>query len=116
MTDKTDYEALATWAEDDMRLSADSATALRGAPAATKGRVALEAALGGAAAVERAMRGGRPPLDPGAAPGAHARSRTVRLTTDLDHRLDELVAAQRRRPSDIMREALADYLENHRAG
>lgn len=115
MAKKTDYGQLSTWAEDEMQLNADSTTARRGQAAAAKGKAALEAALGGPQAVERAIRGGRPPLDPDAKPGQHSRSRTIRLTTELNERLDALAAAQSRRPSDIMREALADYLEGHRA-
>jgi hypothetical protein len=115
MSKTTDYAELSEWAENEMQLREGSTTARRDRAAAAKGRAALEAALGGPATVERAIRGGRPPLDPDARPGQHSRSRTIRLTTDLNDRLDALATEQHRRPSDIMREALDDYLKRHRA-
>lgn len=105
---------LATWAEHDMVLAKDSPTALRGEAAAAYGRALLENALGGPEAVQRAV-GGRPPLDPGAEPGRHARKRQVRLPADLDAALDTLAAAQQRRASDVLRDALTDYVATHPA-
>jgi hypothetical protein len=62
-TDK-DYHAAAIWAEHDMTLPKNSRTALRGKPAADFGRSVLDRALGG-----------RPSIDPNAAPGQRSRPR-----------------------------------------
>jgi len=94
-----DYQAAADWAEHDMTLNPTSTTALRGEKAAEHGRRALERAMGG-----------RPSIDPAAAPGQHARVRQVRLPADVDRRLEEVADTQHRRPSDVMRDALAEYL------
>ena len=94
-----DYQAAADWAEHDMTLKPASTTALRSAAAAAHGRAALERALGG-----------RPSIDPNAKPGQHSRTRQVRLPADINDRLDQTAAAQHRRASDVMRDALAEYL------
>lgn len=107
-TDK-DYADAAGWAEAEMELSPNSATAKRGKQAAGVGRAALETAFGGAAALDRAL-GGRPALNPDAGPGEHARIRHVRLAPDLDAQLDAAAQAQHRNASEIMREALTRYL------
>jgi len=113
-SDVTDEE-LAKWAENEMTLNPGSSTALRGEAAAARGRAALEAALGGSDAVERAIHGGgRPSIDPAAAPGKHSRTRQVRLAADVSSQLDQLAAAQHRRPSDLLRDAVAAYLDTHK--
>lgn len=99
MTKPKDYRAAADWAEQEMTLTDSSATALRGEEAAAHGRRELERALGG-----------RPSIDPAAAPGQHARVRQVRLPADVNRRLEQLAGSQHRRPSDVMRDALAEYL------
>ncbi|MGQ0624439.1 MAG: ribbon-helix-helix domain-containing protein [Sporichthyaceae bacterium] len=103
--DERDYQHAADWAEHDMALKPDSRTALRGAAAAEHGRALLERATGG-----------RPPLDPNAAPGQHSPVRQVRLPADLNEQLDAVAAAEHRRPSDVIRSALADYLAARSAG
>jgi len=50
---------------------------------------------------------GRPPLSGGSGPSPTV---TVRLDEDLNNRLDEHTATSGRRRSDIVREALRDYL------
>jgi len=57
MSTEKEYAAVAEWAERDMRLPENSATALRGEPAAAYGRSVLERAFGG-----------RPSIDPAAGP------------------------------------------------
>ena len=106
MNSEKDYQAAADWAEHDidwaehdMTLKPASTTALRSAAAAAHGRAALERALGG-----------RPSIDPNAKPGQHSRTRQVRLPADINDRLDQTAAAQHRRASDVMRDALAEYL------
>jgi len=105
MTKPKDYQAAADWAEHDMTLKPNSTTTLRGEAAAEHGRAALERALGG-----------RPSIDPSAKPGQHSRTRQVRLPNDINTKLDEVAAAQNRRPSEIMRAALAEYLEHAETG
>lgn len=115
-TDASDAR-LAEWAEYEMTLNPESTTALHGAAAAAKGRALLEAALGGPGEVERAINpGGRPSIDPHAQPGQHSRTRQVRLAAQMSSQLDALAAAQHRRPSDLMRDAVAHYIETHQAG
>jgi Ribbon-helix-helix protein, copG family len=105
MTKSKNYQAAADWAEHDMTLKPNSTTALRGEAAAEHGRAALERALGG-----------RPSIDPSAKRGQHSRTRQVRLPNDIDTKLDEVAASQNRRPSEIMRAALAEYLKRAEAG
>lgn len=104
-TDQQDYEAAAEWAEKDMTLTPKSSTALRGAAAGALGRGLLERATGG-----------RPALDPAAGPGHRSRVRQVRVPADLGAGLDAVARAQGRRVSDVMRDALAEYVSTHRAG
>jgi len=87
-----------------MTLAPTSTTALRGSDAAAFGRDLLERATGG-----------RPPLDPTAAPGQHSPVRQVRLPIAVNEQLAAVAAAEHRRPSDVIRTALADYLATHPA-
>lgn len=106
MTKRTeqDYQAAADWAENEMTLRPDSETALRGSAAAEHGREAIARALGG-----------RPSIDPDAAPGQHAKGRTVRLPAALEAQLLELAAQQNRKPSEILRDAADSYIREHLA-
>lgn len=105
MSTEQDYDAAAEWAEKDMTLAPGSTTALRGTAAADLGRGLLERATGG-----------RPALDPAAGPGHRSRVRQVRVPADVGAGLDALARAQNRRVSDVMRDALTDYISTHRAG
>lgn len=116
MRSEQEYQAAADWAEQEMDLSqATGGTVRRGAAAAAHGRQMLEQAAGGPAELEKLLRG-RPSIDPAAGPGEHSRVRQVRLPAAQNQQLDALAASQGRRPSDIMRDALAEYLTIHRAG
>ncbi|MBA3019649.1 ribbon-helix-helix domain-containing protein [Propionicimonas sp.] len=85
-------------------------TAHTGEQATTLGRALLENALGGPEGVDKAL-GGRPSLSTaGISP-----SRTVRLPRDLDSALINLARAEGRKPSAIVRDAVADYLAQHHA-
>ena len=107
--DLTDEErALAEWAQGDINPNLDHPGVLRGAKAAAQGIADLEAAMG-RENLHQAL-GGRPPLDPAAGPGEHSPVRGVRLPAPLNARLDAVAAAQGRRPSDVIRDALARYL------
>jgi hypothetical protein len=102
---EADYQAAADWAENEMTLKpGGSAKALRGEEAAAYGRDLVARALGG-----------RPPLNAGAAPGQRAKVRTVRLSDDLEAGLLAIAADQSRRPSDVLRDAVSDYIAQHQA-
>lgn len=111
MRTEQEYQALADWAEHEMDLTqATGGVTQYGADAAAQGRADLEAAAGGPEQLAELMRGGRPSIDPDAAPGEHAKNRQVRLPAATNRALVELAAAQGRTPSDLMREAISDYL------
>jgi hypothetical protein len=99
MANAKDYQTAADWAEHEMTLNPGSTTALRGDDAAKRGREVLAKALGG-----------RPSIDPDAKPGQHARVRQVRVSTEVDARIEVLAADRHVKASDIIREALAAYL------
>jgi hypothetical protein len=103
MTEK-DYDAAAEWAEHDMALPENSRSALRGEVAAEFGRDLIERS-----------RGGRPSVDPDAGPGEKSPVRQVRLPRAVDNDLVALAASQHRNLSEVMREAIVEYLTTHRA-
>ena len=72
------------------------------------GRAILEAALGSGKALDRAL--GRPSLN-GQAGTGQSPVRHVRLPHDLDALLIQRAAAEDRKPSEVVREALASYLK-----
>jgi len=99
-----DYQQAAEWAEHDMPLRPTSTTALRGEGAAAFGRDLLERATGG-----------RPSIDPKARPGEHSPVRQVRLPGEVNEQLAALAHAGHRRPSDVIRAAVTDYIADHTA-
>jgi len=106
--------SLSEWAED---LTAFGTEAHLTSDADASGRAMLEKALGGPEGVERAVRG-RPVLSSRNA--SHARGyrspqRTFRLPHDLDEKLTRLSAKQGRRQSDVVRDALAEYIQRNSA-
>lgn len=106
MTKRTEaeYQKMADWAENEMDFDADGPGVLYGAAAAAEGRAAIERALGG-----------RPSIDLAAEPGQHSKNRTVRLPAELEKQLLEVAAQQNRRPSDVMRDAVGEYVRAHPA-
>ncbi len=104
MSTEKDYTAAAEWAEHEMALPHNSATAVRGEDAAAYGRSVLERALGG-----------RPSIDPDATPGQHSRVRQVRLPGSMDEGLATLAHQQHRTTSDVLRDAVTEYLNTHAA-
>ena len=84
-----------------------NATVLRGEGDAP-GRALLAAALGSEEAVNKAL--GRPSLDQGR-PAGESPVRHVRLSAELDEALKARAAAEHRKPSEVMREALSAYLK-----
>lgn len=84
-----------------------------GADAAAIGQQLLLDALGSAEAVDRAVRGGRPNLGGRSAGGASPTLR-VRVTEDRQHELEILrTRLHRQHTSDIVREALDEYVARH---
>ena len=104
---------LTAWAEGEVSPDPDSTE--RGAAAASSGRQLLEDALGGPAALRRAITG-RPPLDPAAARGTHAKTHSFRLPEALSEQLKNQASTESRPASEIVREALDEYLSSHRTG
>jgi Ribbon-helix-helix protein, copG family len=99
--DQERYHKLAEWAEsDDREIHPDRA--LRGRKAAEASRELLRRA------------GGRPSIDTDPDATGAAPRRQVRLRS-LNTRLDDLAAEQGRSASDIMRDAIATYLDTHQA-
>ena len=103
-------QALATWAETEMDIDPQGPRSRFAAPEDEAGRTMLEEALGGPAALARAL-GGRPTLDPAGAP---SRERKIRLSRPLDQRvkaaIDEGVGKDF---SALTRAALVEYLDRH---
>ncbi|WP_432489559.1 hypothetical protein [Kineococcus sp. SYSU DK018] len=110
--DEARDEAAAEWAEREMTLRPHSPTALHGTAAAAHGRAALEAALGGAEAVEQVVRG-RKTLGQHR-PAGRSPKRQATLPAELDQRgLDFIAAGGAPDYSTLMRQALTEYLERH---
>ena len=108
--------SLDKWAED-LTVFGTEARLTSGADATASGRAMLANPLGGPEGVKRAVRG-RPALPSMTA--SHARGykspqRTFRLPHDLDEKLTSLSAKQGRRQSDVVRDALAEYIERNLA-
>lgn len=100
---KKDYDAAARWAEDEMELKSGSGSAVRGQAAAALGRELVERS-----------RGGRPALDSDAARGEESPARQVRLPRKMSERVDALAKLQHRKPSEVMRDAIGEYLDAHK--
>lgn len=98
-------EELSAWAEALDTISAD-AIVVRG-NGEDSGRALLEAALGSAEAVGKAI--GRPNLS-GVSGRGESPVRQVRLPRALDEALVERAESEHRKPSEIVREALTAYL------
>lgn len=111
--DQVEFER-ASIAYEERPAPIDSASTVLGRSAAESGRAMLEGVLGGPSAVERAL-GGRPPLSPDAPRGHRSPVRSLRLPVELSRRLDEVAESEGRRASDIMRDALTEYLSGRRA-
>jgi hypothetical protein len=98
------YRRLAESAENNMDTLPEGAVITKSdGPGA--GQALLEAALGSPEAVQRSV--GRPSLSGKAAP---APVRSYRLTEELLRELGERAEAEHRKPSEIVREALHQYL------
>jgi hypothetical protein len=110
----TEDDERAAWAEQLDSFGPD-ARHYSGAESQAKTRAELEAALGGAGELERALRG-RPPLNSSDHMwGDQAPKVTVRLSPQLDRALVALAASQNRKRSDVLRDALGEYAARHTA-
>jgi hypothetical protein len=98
--DQTRYNKLAAWAESDNR-DIHPDRALHGAKAAEASRELLRRA------------GGRPSIDPAHDADGPAPRRQVRLPRGLSVQVDDLAARQGRNASDVMRDAIAAYVDAH---
>jgi hypothetical protein len=94
--DQNHYDKLADWAESD-------------APAIHPDRGSTGAAAADASRDILRRAGGRPSLDLDSPAGTSPR-RQVRLPRALSDRIDELADNDNRSPSDLMREAIANYV------
>lgn len=99
------YAGLSDWAESLDNLP-DEAVVTAGEELEA-GRAYLENLLGSSTAVDRAM--GRPSVD-GTMTAGKSPVRQVRLPRELDALLAERAELEHRKPSEVMREALALYL------
>lgn len=97
------YRRLSKWAENIDTLPEGAVVTKSDGPGA--GQALLESALGSPEAVQRSV--GRPSLSGKAAP---APVRSYRLTDDLVRELGERAEAENRKPSEIVRDALSQYL------
>lgn len=102
------FSELSKWAESDAVVEGMAdATVTRG-DGDVPGRSLLAAALGSEAEVDRAL--GRPTLSQGR-PSGESPVRHVRLPLELDEALRARAAADKAKPSEIVRAALAAYLK-----
>lgn len=93
--------ALAAWAEE-VQIDPDDPKLLRGQDAQAYGRDLL-------------ARVGRRPLDPDQPKGQKAPRRQVRLPAGLSDAVDQLAGEQNKKPSEVMRTAIAEYISRHKA-
>lgn len=103
-----EYEAAADWAEQ-VTITPGSPTAVHGEDAAALGRALL-----------RSAGRGRPSLDPHSERGHVSPQRRLRLPESLNAQLDAYVAerierGERTNASEVMRRALAEFLQARRA-
>lgn len=105
-------DSLSAWVESDEFDIPDTAEVRENDHRDEAGRPLLETVMGKEALDQAIGRGGRPGLD-GTAGNGPSPKRQVRLTRDLDARLNEFLSVEHRDRSDVMREALGEYLERH---
>lgn len=71
-------------------------------------------AVGGASSVERRLRG-RPSLSPDAPRGNRSRQLNVRIGESTERRLEDYLSRTSERPSDVLRQALDEFLQKRSA-
>lgn len=108
---RPDDTVLAKWAEDPATWTAPKGV-LRGDEAAAYGRGVLEAAGVDVAAVERAVGRPRVGRHESAPKGVRSPRVTVAISLTQDQLLDQLAHARGRSRSELVREALDNYLSH----
>lgn len=103
------YHQLADWAENDMELKPDSPTALRGAAASAHARAMFEAAGVDVAELNKLI-GGRPRLDPAAAPGTHSPKLNFRVPEPVSEALAAQAATLGLSTSALARKIITEWL------
>jgi hypothetical protein len=107
------YERLASL-EEQAGGSGTGGKSHRGNEAAAIGQQMLLEAFGDDAAVQRALRGGRPNLEGKSAAGAESPTIRVRVTPARRLQLDVLKTQMNRaHTSDVVRDALDEYVAKH---
>ncbi|HEY8717360.1 hypothetical protein [Pengzhenrongella sp.] len=134
-TDDMDYDALADWAQTPESTAAFAEAAKTSTPATRDTRHESVRALLAAAlpadpaqdspleafarnelnTTSRGRGRGRPTLT-GTTGTGKSRARQVRLPTDLDQRLTAYTSRAHLKPSEVMREAIASYLDRQQSG
>lgn len=113
MKTEQEYAELAQWAENVDPAAINGGTVRRGTAAAAHARAVLEEAAGGVEQLQKAL-GGRPSIDPAARPGQRARVRHLRLPAAVSAAVDEIAAVEHRTASEVMRDAVAQYVTAHK--
>lgn len=109
--DQARYERMAAVEESEHGVLRHGDSA-RGEQASSIGEQMLRDALGSEEAVTRAV--GRPRVGGGVPTGEHSPTIRVRVEQDRKERLERLrIAQQRRSASDLVRDAIDEYLERH---
>lgn len=109
------HRQMADWAENEMELKPNSPTALRGADAAAHARAMFEAAGIDVGELNR-MIGGRPSLDPNAAPGAHSPKLNFRVPEPVSEALTAQATTLGLSTSALARKILTEWLNSHQPG
>jgi hypothetical protein len=108
--DEAFYEQWSERVENDDDITTPSDVEVAIGPAATDaGRKLLED-LGITPPAAAPKKPGRPSLNGIASTGGRAKARQVRLPREVDAELDRRAATEKRTPSEIMREAITEYL------
>jgi len=109
------YHQMSDWAENEMELKPDSTTALRGADAAAHARAMLEAAGVDVGELNKLI-GGRPSLDPDAAPGAHSPKLNFRVPEPVNAALTAQAKTMKLTNSALARKIITEWLNSHQPG
>lgn len=112
-TDQERYERLSQL-EEQPGGTGTGGESHRGEDAVEVGREILRAALGNEEQVQKALRGGRPNLDGKSATGGESPTIRFRVTHTRQHELELLkVQMKRQYTSDLVRDALDEYVAKH---
>lgn len=113
--DQERYRRMAEWAENEMELKPDSTTALRGGDAAAHARAMFEAAGLDVADLNKVI-GGRPSLDPDAAPGTRSPKLNFRVPAPVNQALTAQAGVLGMSTSALARKIIEEWLNAHQPG